>query len=172
MMRPEVHWIGLPASTRLAIMARPRAGDWLADEIAGWRAEGIDVIVSLLEAGEVEELGLHREAGLCRDLDIEFIAFPVPDRGVPLSTREAMALAEAIVARLNEGKAVAVHCRAGIGRSSLIAACVLVLLGFAPGMAFDLIGKARGVKVPDTEGQRDWVDLFREATKTGGIKAG
>lgn len=39
-------------------------------------------------------------------------------------------------------------------------------------MAFDLIGKARGVRVPDTEGQRDWVDMFREATKTGGIKAG
>jgi protein-tyrosine phosphatase len=70
------------------------------------------------------------------------------------------------------GNAVAVHCRAGIGRSSLIAACVLVLLGFAPGMAFDLIGKARGVKVPDTEEQRDWVDMFREVTKTGGIKAG
>jgi hypothetical protein len=36
-------------------------------------------------------------------------------------------------------------------------------------MAFDLIGKAPGVKVPDTEGQRDWVDMFREATKTGGV---
>jgi protein-tyrosine phosphatase len=103
---------------------------------------------------------------------MEFIAFPVPDGGVPASTREAMALAEAIVARLNEGKAVAVHCRAGIGRSSLIAACVLVLLGFAPGMAFDLIGKARGVRVPDTEGQRDWVDMFSEATKTRGTKDG
>jgi hypothetical protein len=100
---------------------------------------------------------------------MEFIAFPVPDGGVPASTRETMALAEAIVARLDEGKAVAVHCRAGIGRSSLIAACVLVLLGLAPGMAFDRIGKARGVKVPDTEGQRDWVDMFREATKTGGV---
>jgi hypothetical protein len=33
-------------------------------------------------------------------------------------------------------------------------------------MAFDRIGKARGVKVPDTEGQRDWIDMFREATKT------
>jgi protein-tyrosine phosphatase len=62
-----------------------------------------------------------------------------------------------------------VHCRAGIGRSSLIAACVLVLLGLAPAMAFDRIGKARGLKVPDTEGQRDWVDMFREASKTGGI---
>ena len=147
-------------------MPRPRAGDWLDDEVAGWRAEGIGVIVSLLEAGEVKELGLDREAGLCHDLDMEFIAFPVPDGGVPASTREAMALAEAIVARLNEGKAVAVHCRAGIGRSTLVAACVLVLLGFAPGMAFDLIGKARGVKVPDTERQRDWVDMFREAAKT------
>jgi protein-tyrosine phosphatase len=73
-----------------------------------------------------------------------------------------MALAEATVARLNEGKAVAVHCRAGIGRSSLIAACVLVLLGLAPGTALDRIGKARGGNVPDTEGQRDWVDKFHE----------
>lgn len=100
-------------------------------------------------------------------LDMEFISFPFPDGGVPTSTRETMALAEAIVARLNEGKAVAVHCRAGIGRSSLIAACVFVLLGLAPGMAFNRIGKARGVKVPDTKGQRDRVDRFREAAKTG-----
>jgi hypothetical protein len=68
----------------------------------GWRAEGIGVIVSLLEAGEVEELGLHREAGLCHDLDMEYISFPAPDGGAPASTREAMALAEAIVACLNE----------------------------------------------------------------------
>src|ERR1700732_4622033 len=74
-MRPEVHWIYLPASARLAIMARPRAGDWLDDDIAGWREEGIGVIVSLLEAGKVEELGLHREAGLCHDHDMEFISF-------------------------------------------------------------------------------------------------
>jgi hypothetical protein len=169
-MRPEIHWVDLPARARLAIMARPCAGDWLEDEIASWRAEGIGVIVSLLETGEVSELGLQREAGLCHDLDMEFISFPFPDRGVPRSTREAIALARTIVARLNEGKAVAVHCRAGIGRSPLIAACALVLLGFPPGTAFDLIGKARGVKVPDTEGQRDWVDMFLEATKTRGIK--
>src|SRR3984893_12575789 len=161
-MRPKIQWIDLPAGVHLAIMPRPRAGDWLDDEIAGWRAEGIAVIVRLLEAGGVEELGLDREAGLCRDLDMEFIAFPVPDGGVPSSTREAMALAEAIVGCLNEGKAVALHCRAGIGRSTLVAACVLLLLGFAPGMAFDLIGKARGVKVPDIERQRDWVDMFRD----------
>jgi hypothetical protein len=36
-------------------------------------------------------------------------------------------------------------------------------------MAFDRIGKARGAEVPETEGQRDWVDMFRETTTTGGI---
>jgi protein-tyrosine phosphatase len=151
-------------------MPRPRAGDWLDGEIAGWRGQGIDVIVSLLEESEVRELDLQREAGLCHDLDIEFIPFPIPDRGVPATTREATALAKTIVTRLNEGKGVALHCRAGIGRSSLIAACVLLLSGLTPGMAFELIGKARGVVVPDTQEQRDWIDSFAEAMTTGGIR--
>jgi hypothetical protein len=67
-MRPEIHWIDLPARGRLAIMPRPRAGDWLDDEVAGLSAEGISGIVIHIEAGEVEELGLHREAGPCHDL--------------------------------------------------------------------------------------------------------
>ena len=44
---------------RLAIMARPRAGEWLGDEISGWRAEGIDTVISLLEQEEVSELGFN-----------------------------------------------------------------------------------------------------------------
>jgi hypothetical protein len=161
-LRREVHWIVLPAGARLAIMARPRAGEWLDDEIVGWRVEGIDVIVSLLEAEEGAELGLHREVGLCQGLAIEFISFPIPDRGVPRSASATMALAKTIVQRLSDGKAVAIHCRAGIGRSALIAACVLELLGIAAELAFVLIGEARGVKVLDTEGQRNWVGSFRE----------
>jgi hypothetical protein len=147
-------------------MARPRAGDWLDDEIAGWRLEGIDIVVSLLEPEEVHELGLQREAHLCGEHAIEFISFPVPDRGVPESMREAAALARLLAIRISEGKAVAVHCRAGIGRSSVIAACALVCSGTSPIVAFELIGKVRGVRVPDTDGQRDWVVAFREAIVT------
>src|SRR5262245_34505764 len=114
-MRPEVYWVDLPASGRLAIMPRPRAGDWLDGEVAGWRAEGIDVIVRLLEAEEVKELGLRREAGVCHNLGMEFISFPFPDGGMPATTREAMALAEGIVMRLSKGKAVALHAGPGSG---------------------------------------------------------
>jgi protein-tyrosine phosphatase len=161
-MRPEVNWLNAPACGRLAIMPRPRAGDWLDEEIAGWRAEGIHVVVSLLEAEEVAELGLQREAGLCREHGIEFISFPLPDRGVPATVREARAFAEGIIARLKDGKGVALHCRAGIVRSALMGACALFFSEWLQA-AFDLIGKARGAEVPDTKQQREWVATFREA---------
>jgi hypothetical protein len=165
-MRPQVHWIDLPTIGRLAIMPRPRAEDWLDDEVSGWRAEGIDVVVSLLEADEVDELGLHREADLCREQCMEFISFPVPDRGVPHSGHETLALARTLAVRLGEGKAVAVHCPAGIGRSSLIAACTLVCSGLDPEPAFEIISNARGLRVPDTDAQRDWVTAFRDGIST------
>ena len=94
---------------------------------------------------------------------MEFMSFHIPDGGVPAERREAAAVAGAIVRWLTEGKAVALQCHAGIGRAPLMAAYVLMLLGLAPETAFDLIGKARGRKVPDTEEQRAWVHMFCEA---------
>ena len=69
----------------LAIMPRPRAGDWLEDEIASWHRTDIRTVVSLLEPYEVDELGLKDEARLCASNGIEFVSFPIPDRGVPTS---------------------------------------------------------------------------------------
>jgi len=66
----------------MAIMARPRADDWLDVDIAAWKAGGLEVIVSLLEPEEISDLGLQREGALCRASGIEFLSFPVPDRGV------------------------------------------------------------------------------------------
>jgi protein-tyrosine phosphatase len=162
-MQPEIHWIEAPVVGRLAIMPRPRAGDWLEDEIAGWRDAGIEIVVSLLETGEVAELELEREAMLCRALGMEFVAFPIPDRGLPGSVRETSTLARRLAMRLDEGKAVAVHCRAGIGRSSIIAACTLVCAGIGADAALAMIEMARGVPVPDTEAQRAWVLSFQAA---------
>jgi protein-tyrosine phosphatase len=171
-MRPELYWIDVPNTGRLAIMPRPRAGDWLDGEIAGWRQEGVDVVLSLLETSEITELGLQNEARLCNDAGVEFISFPIADRGVPASMRDAAVAAKSIIARLTEGKGVGVHCRAGIGRSALFAASVLVLLGMTPDTALHVIGKARGVEVPDTDGQRDWVAKFHEAITNDRILSG
>jgi len=166
-MRPDVFWIHAPLVGRLAIMPRPRAGEWLDDEIIGWQTEGIDTVVSLLEHAEISELGLEREAELSPEHGMEFISLPIPDRGLPASLRDATALAQTVALQVGEGKSVAIHCRAGIGRSSLIAAGVLICSGLRADNALQLISIARGIDVPDTDAQRDWVITFGEATATG-----
>jgi protein-tyrosine phosphatase len=112
-MRPSLYWLPFRQGRRLAIMPRPRAGDWLADEVAGWRTEGIDTVVSLLEQEEIAELELHQLPAACRNADIEFVSFPIPDRGIPASFKETDDLVRRLSDALAGGKAVAIHCRAG-----------------------------------------------------------
>jgi len=88
---------------------------------------------------------------------MEFISFPIPDRGLPTSLRDATVLAKSVALQVRDGRAVAIHCRAGIGRSSLVAAGVLICSGVTAEDALRLITAARGIDVPDTEAQREWV---------------
>ena len=164
-MLSPVYWIDTPLKGRLAIMARPRAGDWLRDEISNWKIERIGVVVGLLESHEVLELELAEEPNRCREAGIEFVSFPVPDRGVPSSLSKTAELAWSLVTQMHDGNSVAIHCRAGIGRSALIAGCVLVLAGMEASAAFDEIAAARNLKVPDTDAQIRWLHDFSSARK-------
>jgi protein-tyrosine phosphatase len=164
-MAPEIFWIPEVTAGRLGIMARPRSGEWLRDEVSGWCNIGLNAVVCLLEASEVTELELHDEQVLCESSKIAFISFPITDRGVPSSVHRTAQLVDRVVSLLRQGSSVAVHCRAGIGRSSLIAACVLLKLGFRREEVFPLLSRARGLSVPDTQAQVQWLSLFsREAT--------
>jgi protein-tyrosine phosphatase len=159
-MNSVVYWIDATPVGRLAILSRPRAGDWLEDEIAAWRAAGFAVVLSLLERAEVEELELQREAPLCEAHGLELISFPIADRGRPESTTSTLAVVDRLATHLRAGQSVGIHCRAGIGRSALMAASVLVRLGAKPAVAFQAIAATRRVPVPDTDEQRCWVDGF------------
>jgi len=136
----------------------------LEAELAGWKTSGVDLVISLLELNEVCELGLQREADLCRVNGIEFASFPITDRGVPESRHAALRVANSIADGIADGRSVAIHCRAGIGRSSMIAACAMICLGIEAGHALTLIGQARGLSVPDTDEQRDWILAFGQTS--------
>jgi protein-tyrosine phosphatase len=159
-MRSNIYWIPGPWAARLAILARPRGHDWLADEINGWREAGVHVVVSLLGPDEELELGLSDEARLVQDDGLRFINFPIEDYGVPASETALHELVKKVEHLLDQGHNVGIHCRAGIGRSSLVAACLLVSGGQAVEASFEQIQKARGVPVPDTVNQRTWVADF------------
>jgi protein-tyrosine phosphatase len=137
-------------------MPRPRAGDWLAGEVDSWKNAGLDSIVSLLEDSEIAVLGLQQEQGLCEETGLEFIRFPIPDRGVPASVDKFAELIHSLVQQLRNGSGVGIHCRMGIGRSALVAAHVLVALGVPVESAWASIEQSRGLPVPDTSEQRTW----------------
>ncbi len=159
-MPPQVFWIDRVAKGLLGLMPRPRGGDWLDGEIQSLAKAGVNVVVSLLTADEVAELELQDEERLCGDCGLRFISFPIPDRGVPFSTADAGLNMDLILEELWAGKAVAVHCRMGIGRSALVAACLLKSQGIGVDEAFAMISRARGFSVPDTEEQWEWVEKF------------
>ena len=158
MFETTIHWVHGLDPHRLGLSARPRGGDALADEVAAWRAAGIAVVVSLLEPPEVRELELRDEAALCAAAGIAFVSLPVPDRGLPAVVRDFEVQVDALAARLRAGDAVVVHCRAGIGRTGVLAGCLLHALGVPSGEIFHRLSRSRGVAMPDTVAQIDWVE--------------
>lgn len=156
----SIYWIPVTSPGRLAILARPRGGDWLEDDLHAFSKAGIAVLVSALTHEEQEELSLPAEPVKARELGMEFISFPVADRSVPQSYSALQRLAADVAEKLSAGKSVGVHCRASIGRASLVAAAVLAELKVAPNQIFELIGKCRGCAVPDTAEQLRWFNSY------------
>ena len=146
----------------LSIMPRPRAGDWLEDEVAAWQRAGLNTVVSLLESLEISELGLGNEPSLCANCGMEFRSFPIADRGVPASLVSFDSFISPLAQELRDGVSIGVHCRAGIGRSALVAACILVRAGIPYPLVFPAISRARRLTVPDTEQQELWVRTFAQ----------
>jgi len=155
----SVHWIDAN-QVRLGIMARPRGNDWLLNDLQALKQLGVDVIVSALTAEEAEELGLSEEAEACAESGLLFAPFPIEDRSLPGHPAQFDILVNQLLAHVRNGKSVVIHCRAGIGRSSLIAACVLIKMGASAERAFQVIEHARGCPVPDTPEQREWVEKY------------
>lgn len=150
-------WIDTSAKLKLAIAPRPRGGDWLESEIGLLKRDGVDTLVSLLTFEESRELGLEQEAPACAAAGILFHNFAIPDRGLPESVSGYLSFARSIQSEAASGRAVAAHCRACIGRSSVLLATLMRLEGFSAEEAFVRISRARGMRVPDTEEQAAWV---------------
>jgi protein-tyrosine phosphatase len=162
-MQVAIYWVGEFPAGRIGIMPRPRGGDWLEDEIISLRQSNVDAVISLLEPAEVFELDLSQEEEFCQKHGIAFYSFSIADRQVPDSLTAAQKIVAQLASLVSEGKSLVIHCRQGIGRSSMIAACVLVGGGGSVADAFEKIELARGCQVPDTREQRDWVKRFFQA---------
>lgn len=161
-MKAELYWVKGPWQGRLAIAGRPRGGDWLADEAKAWAAAGVNTMVSFLTRDEVRDLGLEKEAGISEANGLIFLSFPIADRSVPSDRTATLYFVQNLERDLIQGRNVALHCRQSVGRSGLMAACLLVLSGLEPEAAFARLSEARGCTVPETIEQKTWVSQFAQ----------
>lgn len=146
-----IYTVDLPGPGRLSTMAKPRLGD-----LPTLRAAGVDILVCALTDEDFEDAGLTGEPEAAIAAGLEFVHLPIPDWTVP-DRDQILPVLRDLAARLDAGAGIVTHCWAGIGRSSLLAASIMVLRGLEPDDAWARITKARGYPVPDTEQQREWV---------------
>ena len=157
-MPVKIYWLhNFENSSRLGIMARPRGNEWLEEDIFSLRKQGVQIIVSLLDRNEIYELGLEKEPELCLKNGIEYMNFPIADRNVPKSYPEFHNFIGQLKEKLSAGRHMAIHCRMGIGRSTIIAGCLLIKPGYKTDDIIAHISKIRGMRVPDTDEQIAWL---------------
>jgi len=156
----DLYWVAGNWPGKVAVASRPRGDDWLADDIANWKRAGVNVVLSLLTSEEESSLGLRGEADQVRASGLDYVAFPIPDLQVPTSSAKLSETLDKLGANLAKGENVLIHCRQGIGRSGLVAACLLISKGLSPGAAIEQVSAARGLPVPETPKQREWIDRF------------
>jgi protein-tyrosine phosphatase len=157
----DIFWMNGLDRGKLAIVLRPRGGDWLEDELRRIRSAGVQILASMLEPEEADELGLNDEAKLVANAGMEFFGYPIPDRTTPSENSTFRIFAALLATRVHSDQAVAVHCRGSIGRATITTACTLIHLGWSPRDSLAMVESARGCTVPDTLEQRDWILRYK-----------
>jgi protein-tyrosine phosphatase len=156
----NIYWITGSGPLHLAIMPCPCGGKEMHEDIRALQADSVDILVSLLTPQEILDFDLSEEPDVCATHGIDYRSFPITDHSIPTSYTAVLDFATRLEQELKAGKAIAIHCLAGIGRSSLMAACVLVIHGKSPIEAFDQIRQVRDCHVPETAIQFSWVESF------------
>jgi protein-tyrosine phosphatase len=172
MRGPDLFWIPSPWQGRLAISTRPRGGDWLEEEAQWWRDAGADLVVSLLTPAEEAELRLTTEHDVVEHTGAHFVTLAIEDQNAPAKMLPVIERLREIKAELERGRNVVIHCRQGVGRSGMIASALLVLGGATPSEAMRRVSESRGMTVPETRAQSDWLQaMARELAATKAASA-
>ena len=127
---------------------------------------GVNCFIDLTQADELTAYAAELPAS------IDYFRKPIPDHGIPPERRNMAEILDCLRDALTAGRVVYLHCRAGIGRTGMVAGCLLAERGLNGEEALaELNGlwrqSARSPQwpsVPETEEQIDYVRSWtREA---------
>lgn len=137
----------------------------LGTDLRQFAAQGIVQVVCLLNPSELRSIGIspdHYQAA-CSSLGLQLLCYPIIEMSTPpdLPSFESSVI-QPILTSLSLGQGVLVHCRGGIGRSGLVAACVLLRLGqvAGPRAAINLVRVMRDRRCVESRKQEDFIALY------------
>jgi len=116
-------------------------------------------LISLLVEEEVIALKLHNEGLISTKIGIDFRAFPIVDSSIP-GASNFIGFIEELYVQTKEVNRMLIHCRAGIGRSSLIALGLMTKHGLNLKESIELASKVRGIDVPQSFSQRKLLSYY------------
>lgn len=163
----QVNWLETPSDWRVGLTFAPgkrgpsrEGARWegdLAADLEVLVSKGIRTIACLVEADELADWGIADLPSAAAARGIELLHRPIRDVSVP-TLDNARSLVRELIARRDAP--ILIHCIGGVGRTGVIAGCLLRALDVAPDEALRRLVAARGKRCPETAEQRRFVTDF------------
>ena len=118
--------------------------------IASWQAKAA---LTLMETKELERYGVANIREVMTRHQIQWYHFPIQDMCIPDKRIEHIwsEISAGLRSTIVSGGNVLVHCRGGLGRSGMIAARILVELGWNPEPAIQKVREVRPGAIETTD---------------------
>lgn len=122
----------------------------LAADLDRLAQQGVTVLAPLIEEHEFDLLGIPDYHTLTEAQGLTVVGCPIRDGDIPGDLPAFSALLDELMEHLLDGRVVVVHCRGGLGRAGLTAACLLTQAGMPPEQAIARVREARPGAVENT----------------------
>ena len=164
---PNSYWI-VPERLLAGEYPSRRSEETTLERLQRLLDAGIDCFIDLTEPGELDAYE-DLLPGPYSPNAVAYLRKPIRDHGLPESTEQMEEILDELDASLAEGRRIYLHCRAGIGRTNLVAGCWLARGGLGGEAALARLNELWRAStrsqswptVPETEAQCDYVRRWR-----------
>jgi protein-tyrosine phosphatase len=142
---------------QLALCRMPGAVTPLAADVRALADLGATCVLTLTPQAELQKAGSADLAAVLAAQGMDWLHLPIDDFGTPSPAQQADwdALSRMVQARIDKGETIAIHCRAGLGRTGMIALRLMAQHGELPETALARLRASRPGSV-ERPAQFEW----------------